>query len=139
MATISKGSLLYGAESKGDTKGASQFVSRVMHAANAIHMHHLMVEGPGSFAQHMALGVYSDLRDAVDGLAEAWMGCTGQKLSFTSGPFDLAASPLDELQKLYAYLEQNRQLLGTESHIQNELDTLCTLVSSTLYKLTRLA
>ena len=139
MATIGKGSLLYGAESKGDTKGASQFVSRVMHAANAIHMHHLMVEGPGSFAQHMALGVYGDLRDAVDGLAEAWMGCTGQKLSFTSGPFDLAASPLDELQKLYAYLEQNRQLLGTESHIQNEVDTLCTLVSSTLYKLTRLA
>lgn len=139
MATISKGSLLYGAESKGDTKGASQFVSRVMHAANAIHMHHLMVEGPGSFAQHMALGVYGDLRDAVDGLAEAWMGCTGQKLSFTSGPFDLAASPLDELQKLYAYLEQNRQFLGTESHIQNEVDTLCTLVSSTLYKLTRLA
>ena len=139
MTMMSKGSLLYGADSKGDTKGASQFVARVMHAANAIHMHHLMVEGAGSFAQHMALGVYDGLREAVDSLAEAWMGCTGQKLSFASGQFELAASPLDELQKLYSYLEQNRQLLGTESHIQNEVDALCTLVSSTLYKLTRLA
>lgn len=139
MTMMSKGSLLYGADVKGDAGGASQFISRVMHAANAIHMHHLMVEGPGSFAQHMALGVYGDLRDAVDGLAEAWMGCTGQKLKFSSGQFELAADPLAELESLYAYLEQNRQLLGTESHIQNEVDTLCTLVSSTLYKLTRLA
>ena len=139
MTMMSKGSLLYGGESKGEPGGASQFVSRIMHAANAIHMHHLMVEGPGSFAAHMALGVYSDLRDAADGLAEAWMGCTGEKLKFSSGAFELAASPLDELNKLYGYLEQNRRMMGSESHIQNEIDAICTLVSSTLYKLTRLA
>ena len=131
--------LLYGLESKGDSAGASAFVSRLMHCANAIHMHHLMVEGPGSFAAHSALGVYGPLRDAADGLAEAWMGCTGEKLKFTSGSFELAPTPLAEVQKLYSYLESDRMSMGTESHIQNEIDTLCTLVSATLYKLTRLA
>ena len=67
------------------------------------------------------------------------MGCTGEKLKFTSGSFELASTPLAEVQKLYGYLESDRMSMGTESHIQNEIDTLCTLVSATLYKLTRLA
>lgn len=136
---MAKTSLLYGSEAGSDPKGASEFVTRLMHSANAIHMHHLMVEGPGSFAKHMALGVYGDLRDAVDGLAEAWMGCTGMKLKFGAGSFELAADPVAEVQKAYDYVEQNRMMMGTESHIQNEVDAICTLLSITLYKLTRLA
>lgn len=139
MTMMGTSNLLYGSSGKGDSTGASQYISKIMHVANALHMHHLMVEGPGSYAAHQALGVYADLRDAADGLAEAWMGCTGQKLKFESGQFDLAATPLEECQKMYAYLEKNRQLMGSESHIQNEVDTICTLISSTLYKLTRLA
>ncbi len=131
--------LLYGPDSKGNSAEASAFVSRLMHCANAIHMHHLMVDGPGSFAAHSALSVYGPLRDAADGLAEAWMGCTGEKLKFTSGSFELAPTPLAEVQKVYDYLESDRMVMGTESHIQNEIDTICSLISSTLYKLTRLA
>lgn len=139
MAMPAKSTLLYGDDSAKDAGGASAFVARIMHAANAIHMHHLMVEGPGSFAQHMALGVYDDLREAADGLAEAYMGCTGNKLKFSGGSFELAASPLAEVQAIYDYVEQNRSLMGSESHIQNEVDAICTLISTTLYKLTRLA
>jgi DNA-binding ferritin-like protein len=131
--------LLYGPESKGDAAGASAFISRLMHCANAIHMHHLMVEGPGSYAAHNALSVYEPLREAVDDLAEAWMGCTGEKLKFGPGAFEMAPTPLAEVQKVYEYLEADRMVMGTESHIQNEIDTICTLISSTLYKLTRLA
>jgi hypothetical protein len=139
MATMSKSSLLYGNEDNVDAGAASQFVSRLMHSANAIHMQHLMVEGPGSFAKHMALGVYDDLREAIDGLAEAWMGCTGGKLTFTPGSFELAKDATEEVQRIYDYVEQNRAAMGSESHIQNEVDAICTLLSSTLYKLTRLA
>ena len=32
-----------------------------------------------------------------------------------------------------------RKAMGAESHIQNEVDSVCTLLSSTLYKLRRLA
>lgn len=139
MPIPSKSTLLYGDDSSTDAGSASAFVSRIMHSANAIHMHHLMVEGPGSFAQHMALGIYDDLREAVDGLAEAYMGCTGNKLKFSGGSFELAATPLEELNSIYEYLEQNRSAMGSESHIQNEVDAICSLVSTTIYKLTRLA
>lgn len=139
MAMPAKSTLLYGDDSGSDAAGASAFISRLMHGANALHMHHLMVDGPGSFAKHMALGVYDDLREAVDGLAESYMGCTGNKLKFTSGSFELAATPLAEVQGIYEYLEQNRGAMGPESHIQNDVDSICSLISTTLYKLTRLA
>lgn len=139
MSMMGKTSLLYGTEGTSTDTGASQFISRLMHGANAIHMHHLMVEGPGSFAKHMALGVYDDLREAVDTLAEAWMGCTGMKVTFSAGSFELSPDATAEVQKIYDYVEQNRTLMGDESHIQNEVDAICTLLSSTLYKLTRLA
>jgi hypothetical protein len=137
MAT--KGTLLYGAESKGGSSEASEFITRLLHASTAIHMHHLMVDGPGSYAAHTALGMYSDLADLADGLAESWMGCTGQKLTFGGGSFAIASSPIAEVQGLYDYVESKRGMMGSESHIQNDIDGICTLLSSTLYKLNRLA
>lgn len=135
---MNKGSLLYGADTA-DAGGAAGFISKLLHAATAIHMHHLMVEGPGSYAAHTALGMYNDLVDAADGLAESWMGCTGKKLTFSGGTFELGADPIATVQSVYDYVESQRGLMGTESHIQNDIDGICTLLSSTLYKLTRLA
>jgi len=132
-------SLLYGNSDSADVGAASMFITKLMHASTAIHMQHLMVEGVGSFAAHMALGVYDSLRDATDGLAEAWMGCTGQMFKFSGGSFELAASGLAEVQKIYDYIENSRMAMGSESHIQNEIDGICTLLSSALYKLTRLS
>lgn len=135
---MSKGSLLYGADTA-DAGGAAGFIAKLLHAATAIHMHHLMVEGPGSYAAHTALGMYNDLVDAADGLAESWMGCTGEKLTFSGGTFELGADPIATVRSVYDYVESQRGLMGTESHIQNDIDGICTLLSSTLYKLTRLA
>ena len=135
---MNKGSLLYGADTA-DAGGAAGFISKLLHAATAIHMHHLMVEGPGSYAAHTALGMYNDLVDAADGLAESWMGCTGEKLKFSGGTFELGADPIATVRSVYDYVEANRNLMGTESHIQNDIDGVCTLLASTLYKLTRLA
>lgn len=135
---MNKGSLLYGADTA-DAGGAAGFIAKLLHAATAIHMHHLMVEGPGSYAAHTALGMYNDLVDAADGLAESWMGCTGEKLKFSGGTFELGADPIATVRSVYDYVEANRGLMGTESHIQNDIDGVCTLLASTLYKLTRLA
>lgn len=135
---MNKGSLLYGADTA-DAGGAAGFITKLLHAATAIHMHHLMVEGPGSYAAHTALGMYNDLVDAADGLAESWMGCTGEKLKFSGGTFELGADPIATVRSVYDYVEANRNLMGTESHIQNDIDGVCTLLASTLYKLTRLA
>lgn len=137
MAT--KGTLLYGNDSSGNSSDASEFITRLLHGSTAVHMHHLMVEGPGSYAAHQALGMYSDLADLADGLAESYMGCTGQKLTFGGGSFTIAADPIAEVQGLYDYVESKRGMMGSESHIQNDIDEVCTLLASTLYKLKRLA
>ena len=137
MAT--KGTLLYGNDSSGNSSDASEFITRLLHGSTAIHMHHLMVEGPGSYAAHTALGMYSELADLADGLAESYMGCTGQKLKFSGGQFSIAGDPIAEVQALYDYVESKRMMMGSESHIQNDVDGVCTLLASTLYKLKRLA
>lgn len=134
-----KGTLLYGAESHGSSSEASEFITRLMHASTAVHMHHLMVEGPGSYAAHQALGMYGDLADLADKLAESWMGCTGEMLSFGGGSFSIASDPMTEVQSLYDYVEAKRGMMGSESHIQNDVDEICTLLATTLYKLKRLA
>ena len=131
-------SLLY-ENDKGDASAASEFVSRLLHGATMIHMHHLMVTGQGSFAKHMALDMYNDLASAVDGLAEAYIGCTGMPLSFSGGQFTMGTDCVADVKALYEYVESARSAMGTESHIQNEIDGICTLLSSALYKLNRLA
>lgn len=132
-------SLLYGDESSANDADASAFISTLMHGVTAIHMHHIMVTGAGSFAKHMALGVYDDLQGAVDGLAEAFIGCTGMALSFPAADFTMQSDPVAQVQVLYDYVEENRSMMGDESHIQNEVDAICTLLSSALYKLKRLS
>jgi len=136
-----KGTLLYGNmdKGKGDGSAASEFITKLLHAATAIHMHHLTVKGPGSYAAHTALGMYNELVDLADGLAESWMGCTGGMLAFKGGTFELGADPVAEVRKVYEYVEGNRMMMGPESHIQNDIDTVCTLLASTLYKLEKLA
>jgi len=43
------------------------------------------------------------------------------------------------VQKIYDYVESNRNMMGSESHIQNEIDSICTALSSALFKLNRLS
>ena len=80
-------SLLYDSD-KGDAGAASEFIARLLNGATAIHMHHLMVTGAGSFAKHTALGVYEGLTEAVDSLAESYIGCTPVELTTPAMMFD---------------------------------------------------
>lgn len=142
---MSLGTLLYGENESMEHSGqanasASQFIATLMHGVTMAHMHHLMVTGPGSYAKHTALGsLYSELGDLADGLAESFIGCMDEELKFTGGTFELGMDPVADVEKLYEYVEENRMLMGTESHIQNDIDGICTLLASTLYKLRKLA
>lgn len=131
-------SLLYDSD-KGDAGAASEFIARLLNGATAIHMHHLMVTGAGSYAKHKALGVYDDLTKAVDSLAESYIGCTGTPLMFKGGTVTMNPDCVAEVRALYEYIETARTAMGTESHIQNEVDNISSLLSSALYKLTRLS
>lgn len=131
-------SMLYESDS-GNAGGASEFIARLLHGSTMIHMHHLMVTGQGSFAKHMALDIYNELASLTDGLAEAYIGCTGMPLAFKGGAFTMGSDPVADVKALYEYVETARMAMGTESHIQNEVDSISTLLSSALFKLNRLS
>jgi hypothetical protein len=137
MHKATKATMLYD-DAKGDGGAASEYVSRMLAGAAMIHMHHLMATGPGSFAKHAALGAYGDLADAVDGLAEAYMGCTGKGLVFSGVQVQVGGDCIADVRALYEYVEKSRAALGAESHIQNEVDTVLNVLASMLYKLNRL-
>lgn len=121
----------------GGNGGASAYIATLLHGVTMAHMHHLMAS---SYAKHMALGdLYDDLNDKTDALAEAYMGCTGQKLTFTGGSVTLAADPIADVQALYEYAERQRAAMGDESHVQNIVDEVCSVIASALYKLRRLS
>lgn len=114
---------------KPDSGAATTFVLRLLNFAVTAHMHHLATT---SYAQHMALGgLYEGLPGLVDSVAEAFMGCSGQR-------FAQQGDPIADVQAVYDYVEANRGKLGNESHIQNEVDNICNLLASTLYKLKNL-
>lgn len=138
---MSKATMLYGAsessESATDTGSAVQFISKLLDAVTTIHKAHLMTKGPGSFAAHEALGdVYSDLEDGLDDLAESFMGCQETGLDFPGVDCSTCSA---ETRKIYEYIEENRYMMGMESHIQNKVDEILDGLAKALFKLDRLA
>jgi DNA-binding ferritin-like protein len=134
-----KGTLLYGnmEGETSDSSAAAQFIEKLLVAVDSIHKVHLMTTGPGSFAAHEALGdTYSALEDGLDDLAESYMGC--QKVGMEFAGVDVSNYSA-EVRKIYDYVEANRLMMGTESHIQNKVDEILDGLSRSLFKLDRLA
>lgn len=141
MASMPKSTLLYGNSNMADDSASPQqavaFISKLLDAVTAIHKVHLMTTGPGSFAAHEALGeVYGNLEDGLDGLAESFMGCNETALAFSGVD---SSNYSAEVRKIYEYIEENRMMMGTESHIQNLIDDILDKLARDLFKLDRLA
>ena len=90
-----------------------------------------------SYATHVALSTYYDeVVDLVDALAEAIQGCYGELIDNYPTMFaNVTGEPLNYLEMLKDYVADNRQNMPSESNIQNEIDTIATLIDSTIYKL----
>lgn len=122
-----------------NVKAASAFVARLLHGVTMAHMHHLTVLGQGAYARHMALGeLYEGLQDKTDALAESLMGCANIGLVFGGEAFAISDNPVADVAELYRYVEANRLAVGTESHIQNQVDEVASVLATALYKLRRL-
>lgn len=116
---------------------AGEFVLTLMHAATNAHILHLQTR---SFAQHMALGeFYEALPGLADSLAEAIQGAEGEILKYPFDYYQPADTPLEELEQLKDYVEQERTGVSSRSEIQNIIDEIAALIDSTLYKLRFLA
>jgi hypothetical protein len=112
-----------------------EFVGTLLHSATIAHFKHLQTT---SYAQHKALATYYDeIVDLADTLAEAIQGCTGEIIKSYPPMFgNPAAEALDYLKSIREYVIENRQAISEYSNIQNEIDSVMTLLDSTIYKLT---
>jgi hypothetical protein len=121
-----------------NTMKPADFFGKLFQLRNEIHLNHLRVTGPGSFAAHSALNeFYSDVLDLIDGLVESYQGKYGiVDITIPSSKSGDSIKCLEELAKLTdggaAYS------MFSETWIQNQIDEISTLVYQTLYKLKNL-
>jgi DNA-binding ferritin-like protein len=120
-----------------------QLASLLLHSRTQAHSFHIGVKGVGSFSAHLALGNYYDtIGGLVDGLVEAYQGQYGLiKLQPVSGldtnnDIKNVIAYFDKLCQAVAKLRKDEKL--QMSWLQNDIDTIVTLLYSTKYKLTNL-
>jgi DNA-binding ferritin-like protein len=120
-----------------------QLASLLLHSRTQAHSFHLGVKGVGAFSAHSALQLYYlNIAGLVDGLVEAYQGQYGliklQPVSGLDTNNDLknVIAYFDKLIAVVAKLRKDEKL--QMSWLQNDIDTIVTLLYSTKYKLTNL-
>lgn len=120
-----------------------QLASLLLHSRTQAHSFHLGQKGPGSLSAHLALGTYYDsIGGLVDGLVEAYQGQYGLiKLQPVSGldtnnDIKNVIAYFDKLCTAVAKLRKEEKL--QMSWLQNDIDTIVSLLYSTKYKLVNL-
>ena len=120
-----------------------QLASLLLHSRTQTHAFHLGQKGVGSFSAHLALGTYYDtIGGMIDGLVEAYQGQYGLiKLQSVSGldtnnDIKNVISYFDKLIAAVAKLRKDEKL--QMSWLQNDIDTVVTLLYQTKYKLVNL-
>jgi DNA-binding ferritin-like protein len=120
-----------------------QLTSLLLHSRTQVHSFHFGVKGVGSYSAHKALGkYYENIGDMIDGLVEAYQGQYGLiKLQPVSGldtnnDIKNVVAYFDKLIQVVAKLRKDEKL--QMSWLQNDIDTVVTLLYSTKYKLVNL-
>lgn len=136
MASKNAASMLSGKDGDYDTNtAASEFFSTLLAAATYAQILHRQTVGEGSDARHRALGdLYDGLISLSDDVVEQYQGCYGlvrYVLVKPSEPADALAFVGD----LYDYIEATRYKVCDETHIQNSIDEICSLLSKAKFRL----
>ena len=116
-----------------------QFISTLFASRTQAHVFHLQTTGEGSFAAHKALNDYYDeIVDITDSLVESYQGKYGIVTGYsnvTLQEFQNCEDVISYFETLYIYVEKSRQMLPQDTYIQNQVDEIVALITSTLYKL----
>ena len=119
-----------------DRAAAAAFFKALLDAVTAAHLLHFQSR---SFSQHSALGsFYSELEDLADGLIESYQGKYGIVTDYPEGPSLPNNDPISFMTKMSDYVRTTRAAVASDSEIQNDIDSIQSLIDSTLYKLTNL-
>jgi hypothetical protein len=130
---LNKGTILN--EQKTDNNDYAEMISLLLHSRTQAHTLHLQTE---SFPEHKALNEYYDgIVDIIDGLVESYQGKYGILKGYKS--YDIieyksTESTIKYLKELCGKVEKLRGCCK-DSYIQNQIDNVCELINSTLYKL----
>jgi hypothetical protein len=112
----------------------AQFISTLFASRTQAHIFHLQTT---SYAQHKALGSYYDkiipLADTVVELVQGRYGIVRGYISPAAFKEDDAT--VSYFEALLKYVDLKRAELPQDSNIQNQIENIIDLVSSTLYKL----
>ena len=119
-----------------DPARAAEFFKALLDSVTTGHLLHLQSR---SFSQHTALGdFYSELEDLADGLIESYQGKYGIVTDYPEGPSMPNNDPISFMTKLSDFVRTTRAGVASDSELQNDIDTIQSLIDSTLYKLTNL-
>lgn len=124
-------------ENVGDTNSGdfTEMMSLLLHSQTQVHAFHLQTE---SYAEHKALqNYYEGIDGLVDGLVESYQGKYGILKGYKSmdmNDWKSTESTVDYMKQLCDRVTELRDCCE-DSFIQNQIDTVCELINSTLYKL----
>lgn len=113
-----------------------KLVSYLFHSSTQVHVFHLQTN---SYAEHKALNKYYDeIVDLTDGLIETFQG----KYDILRGYENYALDDYRDNAQVITYfkallktVETLRTSVAGDSYLQNQIDTIVELITSTLYKL----
>lgn len=117
-----------------------EFVARMFAIRDAAHVAHWAAKGPGSYAQHVALGEFYDgIIDLVDGYVEAYQGYYGLIGEVKPIPYS-RKDILKQIQAEAKWLGENCDAICQENDtLENLLQEIKALFAKTYYKLKNLA
>lgn len=125
-------------EKTNNTTGMEEMASALMASQTQVHIFHLQTK---SYAEHKALQDYYDgIDDLLDSLIESYQGQFGiieNYQSLTISKYEGKEQIISYFEDLMSMIEKNRKDLP--SHLQNIVDTIVELITSTLYKIKFLA
>ncbi len=117
--------------------------SILLHSRTQTHVFHLRVKGKGSYATHIALqGYYEGIVALIDGLIESYQGNHDLVFFDTVDELDNNAT-IENIVKYFSNLiviveKLRKEKSLQDSWIQNDIDTVVSLILSTKYKLENL-
>lgn len=126
--------IVFEQEEKKNT-GFVELISMLLHSRTQIHVQHLQTK---SYAEHKAMNDYYDgIVELIDGLVESYQGkhgiINGYK-SYKIEEYKGGENTISYLEELcHNVIKVNESM--KDSYIKNQLDEVCELLNSTLYKL----
>jgi hypothetical protein len=116
-------------------KDFTEMVSHLLHSQTQVHAFHLQTK---SYAEHKALQkYYEDVDDLIDALVESYQGKYSILKGYKNYPIEDYKDTTTTINYLKDLCEKVEELRGCckESYIQSQIDLVCELINSTLYKM----